>query len=48
MECCKIIEVLKFSYHFYFSWKKMVKGHLKEVLVIPVKGKYLFSHAGNS
>ena len=42
MECCKIIEVLKFSYHFYFSWKKMVKGHLKEVLVIPVKGKVSF------
>ena len=42
IECCKIIEVLKFSYHFYFSWKKMVKGHLKEVLVIPVKGKVSF------
>lgn len=42
IECCKIIEVLKFSYHLYFSWKKMVKGHLKEVLVIPVKGKVSF------
>lgn len=50
MECCKIIEVLKFSYHFYRTspGKRWWKVIWRKCWSFQSKGKYLFSHAGNS